>query len=397
MKPDSPTPPRPSRLPGNPHFSSGPTSKRPGWSPDALKDACTGRSHRAAPGKQKLQHCLNLMRELLALPEDYRIGIVPGSDTGAFEMAMWSMLGERGVDIFVWEAFGKAWLSDATNQLKLPDMRVFEAEYGQLPDLHQHDNDRDCVFTWNGTTSGVRVPDASWISDDRTGLTMSDATSAVFAMEIPFEKLDVVTFSWQKAIGGEAGHGVLVLSPRAVERLESHTPAYPLPKVFQLAKNGKLNEGVFEGATINTPSMLCVEDAIDALEWARSIGGREELLARVERNFAAVRDWQDGHPDFAFLAERPETVSPTSITLQITADWFLAKDEAARKAIIKALAGKLEDEGAGFDINAYRDAPAGLRIWGGPTVETEDITCLLAWIDWAFAETANEHQSGKGA
>ena len=397
MKPASRTPSRPSRRPANPHFSSGPTSKRPGWNPSALAGAFTGRSHRAAPGKEKLQHCINLMRELLDLPEGYRIGIVPGSDTGAFEMAMWSLLGARGVDVFAWEAFGKVWLNDAVNQLDIEDIRTFEAEYGQLPDLHQHDNTRDCVFTWNGTASGVRVPEESWISPDRGGLTIADSTSAVFAMEIPFGRIDVATFSWQKAIGGEGAHGVIILSPRAVERLESHTPPWPVPKVFQLARSGRLIEGIFEGETINTPSMLCVEDAIDAFEWARSIGGREELIARVGRNFAVVRDWLDGHPDFAFLAEQPETISPTSITLKVTADWFLKEDEAGRKAIIRDVVEKLEKEEAAYDINAYRDAPAGLRIWGGPTVEAGDLALLLPWIDWAFSETANEHAATKGA
>ena len=337
------------------------------------------------------------MRELLDLPEDYRIGIVPGSDTGAFEMAMWSMLGARGVDVFAWESFGKGWLNDAVNQLQLEDIRIFEAEYGQLPDLNQHDNSRDCIFTWNGTTSGVCVPDASWIDSDREGLTIADSTSAIFGMELPFEKLDVVTFSWQKAIGGEGAHGVIILSPRAVERLESYTPPWPMPKVFQLAKKGKLIDGIFEGATINTPSMLCVEDAIDALEWAKSIGGRKALVERVDQNLKVVREWLDGNPNFGFLAEKPETVSPTSITLQVTADWFQQETEDARKAFIKTMVGKLEDEKAGFDINAYRDAPAGLRIWGGPTVEAEDLACLLTWIDWAFAETADGYRVKKGA
>ena len=397
MKPASRSVPRPPRLPANPHFSSGPTSKRPGWNTDALAGACTGRSHRAAPGKRKLQHCLNLMRELLGLPEGHRIAIVPGSDTGAVEMAMWSLLGARGLDVFAWDAFGKAWLNDAAGQLKLPDVRTFQADYGELPDLRQYDASRDCVLTWNATASGVRVPDASWIDPGREGLVIADSTSAVFAMELPFDKLDVVTFSWQKAIGGEGAHGVIVLSPRAVERLESHTPEWPVPKVLQLARDGKVNEAVFEGMTINTPSMLCVEDAIDALEWARSIGGRRELVARVERNFAVVRDWLDGHPDFAFLASRPETVSPTSMTLKVTADWFAEEDEETRKAVVKSVVGRLESERAAFDINAYRDAPAGLRIWGGPTVEAEDIACLVDWIDWAFAGAAEAHLAGKGA
>ena len=397
MKPVLRSPPRPARLPDNPRFSSGPTSKRPGWSPAVLDGACTGRSHRAGPAKERIQHCLNLRRELLDLPGDYRIGIVPGSDTGAVEMAMWSMLGARGVDVLAWESFGKDWLGDVVDHLKLPDVRVIEADYGELPDLRRHDNARDCVFTWNGTTSGVRVPDASWISDGREGLTIADSTSAVFAMDLPFAKLDAVTFSWQKAIGGEGAHGVIILSPRAVERLESHTPPWPLPKVFRLARKGKLVEGIFEGATINTPSMLCVEDAIDALEWAKSIGGREALFARVERNVSTVRGWLDGHPHFAFLADRPETVSPTSITLKVTADWFQGMDDAAKRAFIKTVVGRLEGEKAGFDINAYRAAPPGLRIWGGPTVEADDIARLLAWVDWAFEETANEHQAMKGA
>ncbi len=391
MKPALRSPSRPARLPVNPHFSSGPTSKRPGWNTSSLGDACLGRSHRSFPGKKKLKHCLDLMRGLLGLPDDYHIGIVPASDTGAVEMAMWSLLGERGVDIFAWEAFGKSWLTDAVSQLKLTDLRVFEAEYGQLPDLHQYDNSRDCIFTWNGTAAGVRVPDASWISPQREGLVIADSTSAVFAMEMPFDRLDVVTFSWQKALGGEGGHGVIILSPRAVERLENFTPPWPLPKIFRLTKKGAFASAVFDGDTINTPSMLCVEDAIDALEWAVEIGGREALFDRVDRNLAVVRDWLDGHPDFAFLADDPATISPTSITIRVTADWFLAEDEATRKSLIKTMVKKLEDEGAGFDINAYRDAPAGLRLWGGPTVEADDLKALLPWIDWAFAAIANDH------
>ena len=391
MKPALRSPSRPARPPVNPHFSSGPTSKRPGWNTSSLGDACLGRSHRSSPGKKKLKHCLDLMRGLLGLPDDYHIGIVPASDTGAVEMAMWSLLGERGVDIFAWEAFGKSWLTDAVSQLKLADLRVFEAEYGQLPDLHQYDNSRDCIFTWNGTAAGVRVPDASWISPQREGLVIADSTSAVFAMEMPFDRLDVVTFSWQKALGGEGGHGVIILSPRAVERLENFTPPWPLPKIFRLTKKGAFASAVFDGDTINTPSMLCVEDAIDALEWAVEIGGREALFDRVDRNLAVVRDWLDGHPDFAFLADDPATISPTSITIRVTADWFLAEDEATRKSLIKTMVKKLEDEGAGFDINAYRDAPAGLRLWGGPTVEADDLKALLPWIDWAFAAIANDH------
>ena len=391
MKPALRSPSRPARLPVNPHFSSGPTSKRPGWNTSSLGDACLGRSHRSSPGKKKLKHCLDLMRGLLGLPDDYHIGIVPASDTGAVEMAMWSLLGERGVDIFAWEAFGKSWLTDAVSQLKLTDLRVFEAEYGQLPDLHQYDNSRDCIFTWNGTAAGVRVPDASWISPQREGLVIADSTSAVFAMEMPFDRLDVVTFSWQKALGGEGGHGVIILSPRAVERLENFTPPWPLPKIFRLTKKGAFASAVFDGDTINTPSMLCVEDAIDALEWAVEIGGRRALFDRVDRNLAVVRDWLNGHPDFAFLADDPATISPTSITIRVTADWFLAEDEATRKSLIKTMGKKLEDEGAGFDITAYRDAPVGLRLWGGPTVEADDLKALLPWIDWAFAAIANDH------
>ena len=391
MKPDLTSPlMRPSHRPVNSCFSSGPTKKRPGWSPEILADACLGRSHRSKPGKAKLNQCLDMMRDLLRLPDDYLIGIVPASDTGAVEMAMWSMLGARGVDLFGWEAFGKTWITDVTKQLKLDDVRIFDAPYGQLPDLHQADDDRDVVMTWNGTASGVKVIDDSWINTDRAGLIIADSTSAAFAMPMPIEKLDVVTFSWQKSLGGEAAHGVIILSPKAVARLEGYTPPWPVPKIFQMAKAGKLIDGIFKGATINTPSMLCVEDAIDALTWANDIGGLDGLIARVDANFNVIKAWVETHDSLAFLAEDPRTISPTSITLKITADWFTSAEPEDQKVMAKALTAKLEEEGVAFDIDAYRDAPAGLRIWGGPTVDAADLEALTPWIDWALAEVAQE-------
>ena len=391
MKPDLTSPlMRPAHRPVNSCFSSGPTKKRPGWSPEILADACLGRSHRAKPGKAKLNQCLDMMRDLLRLPGDYLIGIVPASDTGAVEMAMWSMLGARGVDLFGWEAFGKTWITDVTKQLKLDDVRIFDAPYGQLPDLHQADDDRDVVMTWNGTASGVKVIDDSWINTDRAGLIIADSTSAAFAMPMPIEKLDVVTFSWQKSLGGEAAHGVIILSPKAVARLEGYTPPWPVPKIFQMAKAGKLIDGIFKGATINTPSMLCVEDAIDALTWANDIGGLDGLIARVDANFNVIKAWVETHDSLAFLAEDPRTISPTSITLKITADWFTSAEPEDQKVMAKALTAKLEEEGVAFDIDAYRDAPAGLRIWGGPTVDAADLEALTPWIDWALAEVAQE-------
>ena len=392
MKPDLTSPlMRPAHRPVNSCFSSGPTKKRPGWSPQVLNDASLGRSHRAKPGKAKLNQCLDLMRDILRLPDDYLIGIVPASDTGAVEMAMWSMLGARGVDMFGWEAFGKTWITDATKQLPLEDVRIFDAPYGQLPDLNQAEDDRDVVLTWNGTASGVKVIDDSWINPDREGLIIADSTSAAFAMPMPMEKLDVVTFSWQKSLGGEAAHGVIVLSPKAVARLESYTPAWPLPKVFQLAKGGKLINGIFKGATINTPSMLCVEDAIDALNWAQEIGGLDGLIARVDANFNVIKNWIDGHDSLAFLAEDPRSISPTSITIKITADWFTSAEADDQKAMAKALTGLLDEEGVAYDIDAYRDAPPGLRIWGGPTVDASDLEILTTWIDWALNKLALEH------
>jgi phosphoserine aminotransferase len=381
------TPAKPTTKPQRPQFSSGPTVKRPGWSAAALAEACLGRSHRSKPGKAKLAEALDLSRAILGLPADYRIGIVPGSDTGAVEMALWSLLGARGVDVLAWEAFGKGWVSDIAQQLKLSDLRKLEAPYGQLPDLGEVDFSRDVVFAWNGTTSGVRVPDGDWIPESRDGLVICDATSAVFAMELPWAKLDVVTWSWQKVLGGEGAHGLIVLSPRAVARLESYQPAWPLPKIFQLTSKGKLNEGIFRGETINTPSLLVVEDAIDALRWAEGIGGLPALIARTEANTAVIARWVEASAWAGFLAETPASRSPTSICLKITDPGFLARDAAGQAAFAKAIADCLEAEGAAFDIGSYRDAPPGLRIWGGATVESTDIEALLPWLDWAFAET----------
>jgi len=396
MKPDHTlSHPRPSMRPANTHFSSGPTSKRPGWSLPALEHACLGRSHRSLEGKEKLKTCITMMRDLLGLPEDYYLGIVPASDTGAVEMAMWTLLGARGVDIFAWEAFGKTWLKDAVDQLKLSDIRIFEAPYGQLPDLSQAHPDRDVVLTWNGTAAGVRVPDSDWISETREGLIIADSTSAAFAFPMPLAKLDVITFSWQKSLGGEGAHGVIALSPRAVARLEEYTPAWPVPKIFQLTKNNVLMKEVFAGATINTPSMLAVEDALDALRWAQEIGGREALFKRVDANFNVIRTWVETHADVAFLAEDPATVSPTSVTLRITADWFAAASPAEQKRLAKKLTSLLEAENAARDIDAYRDAPPGLRIWAGPTVETRDLEALLPWIDWALAVVRDDYQHEK--
>ena len=369
------TVPTPARKPARPFFSSGPCAKPPGYSPDKLATESLGRSHRARVGKSRLAYCIDLMRELLQLPETHRIGIVPGSDTGAFEMAMWTMLGARGVTALAWESFGDGWVTDAVKQLKL-EPTVMRADYGQLPDLDKVDWSDDVLFTWNGTTSGVRVPDGEWIPETREGLSFADATSAVFAYDIPWDKIDVATFSWQKVLGGEGGHGVLILGPRAVERLESYTPAWPLPKVFRLVSKGKLSEGIFKGETINTPSMLAVEDAIFALEWAKSVGGLEGLKARCTANsdalakIVATRDWL-GH-----LAVDHGTRSKTSVCLTVA---------GADEAFIKAFAGALEREGAAYDIAGYRDAPPGLRIWCGATVDSADIEALGPWLDWAWA------------
>ncbi len=376
---------KPDRRPACPNFSSGPCAKRPGWSLDALSDAVLGRSHRAKAGKAKLAAVIERSKAVLGMPEDWLVGVVPGSDTGAVEMAMWSLLGERGVDMLAWESFGEGWITDATKQLGL-DVRALRADYGKLPDLGAVDPARDLVFTWNGTTSGVRVPGADWISPDREGLAICDATSAVFAMDLAWDRLDVVTWSWQKVLGGEAAHGMLALSPRAVARLESWTPKWPMPKVFRMTKKGALDREIFTGATINTPSMLCVEDALDALAWAEGLGGVKALIARSEGNLAALSDWVARTNWVDFLAEDPAARSCTSICLKVVDPWFEALDDAARAAAIKKMVALLEGEGVAYDIAGYRDAPPGLRIWGGATVERSDLEALTPWLDWAFAE-----------
>ena len=378
--------PRPAVRPARPEFSSGPCAKRPGWTPEALKDAVLGRSHRSKPGKARLQAAIDLTRKVLQVPDSHLIGIVPGSDTGAVEMAMWSLLGPRRVQLLAFESFGKDWVTDVVKQLKLP-AEVLEAPYGELPDLSRVDPAADLVFTWNGTTSGVRVPDAGFISADREGLTICDATSAAFAQDLDWAKLDVVTFSWQKALGGEGAHGVLVLSPRAVARLESHTPAWPMPKLFRMTKNGKVTLDLFEGATINTPSMLCVEDVIDALEWAQGIGGLSAMRARADANLAALASWVARTPWVDFLAADPATRSNTSVCLKVVDAQVAALSAEAQADFAKTLASLLDKEGAALDVAGYRDAPPGLRIWCGATVDTADLEALTPWLDWAF-ETA---------
>ena len=381
---------KPGIRPANPRFSSGPCAKRPGWSLAALEGALLGRSHRAATPKAKLAEVITLSKSILGMPADWRLGIVPASDTGAVEMALWSMLGARGVDVLVWESFSKDWATDVLKQLKLADARVIDAPYGKLPDLGAVDAKRDVVFVWNGTTSGVRLPNADFINADREGLAICDATSAAFAMDLPWAKLDVVTWSWQKVLGGEAAHGMLALSPRAVARLESYSPPWPMPKIFRLSSGGKLSEGVFKGETINTPSMLCVEDALDGLRWAESIGGLKGLIARSEANLAAIADWVAAGSGYGFLAQDAATRSCTSICLTITAPWFTALGAEAQAAAAKKVASLLEKEGVALDAGAYRDAPPGLRIWGGATVETSDIKALLPWLDWALASVEAE-------
>ena len=378
---------KPGVRPATPHFSSGPCAKRPGWSLQNLTDAALGRSHRAKIGKAKLKRAIDLTREVLEVPADYRIGIVPASDTGAVEMALWSLLGARPVTMLAWESFGEGWVTDVEKQLKLKDVAVLKAPYGQLPDLSKVDFNSDVVFTWNGTTSGVRVPNGDWIAADRKGLTICDATSAAFAQPLDWPKLDVVTFSWQKALGGEGAHGMLILSPRAVERLETYKPAWPLPKIFRLTKGGKINEGVFVGETINTPSMLCVEDYLDTLAWAKSIGGLKGLIARADANTKVLADWAAATPWVDFLAADAAIRSNTSVCLKVVdpAVTRLSADEQV--AFAKSLAALVEKEGAGFDLGHYRDAPAGLRIWCGATVEKADVEALTPWLDWAFAET----------
>ena len=381
---------KPETSPANPDFSSGPCAKRPGYDLTHLNNAVLGRSHRSKPGKSRLLEAITRTRDVLNVPEGWHIGIVPASDTGAYEMAMWSLLGERGLDILGWESFGKGWITDAVKQLKLDDIRVMEVAYGDLPDLSEVDFSRDVAFTWNGTTSGVKVPNGDWIADDRTGLTLCDATSAAFAMDLPWEKLDVTTFSWQKVMGSEAAHGMLILSPRAVERLESYTPPWPLPKIFRLTKGGKLIEGIFKGETINTPSMLAVEDYVDALKWAEDIGGLPTLLQRSADNLAVLSDWVALTDWVDFLCAEEANRSNTSICLKIVDSDVIAMDEDAQAAFAKRIATLLDAEGAAYDIGAYRDAPPGLRIWGGATVETADLEILTQWLDWAFATAKEE-------
>ena len=376
----------PERKPSSALFSSGPTKKFPGWKLTNLSDTPHGRSHRASIPKQKLSDAINKMSSLLVLPDDYRLGIVPASDTGAIEMAMWSVLGQRPLDILAWESFGQTWVTDVTKQLKIQNVATYTADWGKIPDLSQVNFDHDVVFCWNGTTSGVRVPSANWIPDDRKGLTIVDATSACFAMHLEWHKIDIATFSWQKSLGGEAAHGVIVLSPRAVERLENYTPFWPMPKIFQLTKNGKLIEGIFRGETINTPSLLCLEDLLAALDWAEEIGGLDALVKRSEENLSVISDWVASSAWADFLAVRPETRSSTSICLTITDPEISVLPDVDQKAFAKAITRRLEEEKVAFDIDAYRTAPAGLRIWGGPTVDSSDIMILLDWLDFIFAE-----------
>lgn len=377
---------KPTIRPDNPRFGSGPTTKRPGWSAAILNGEALGRSHRAAIGKGRLKEVIERSRTLLGVPEDYLVAIVPASDTGAFEMAMWNVLGARGVDVLTWESFGAGWLTDIEKQLQLDDVHALKADYGSLPDLSLVSPDRDTVFTWNGTTSGVRVPDGDWIKMDRNGLTLCDATSAAFAMTLPWDKLDITTWSWQKVLGGEAQHGMLVLSPRAVERLKSYTPPWPLPKIFRLTKGDALIDGVFKGETINTPSMLAVEDALDGLHWAERIGGLDALIARSDANLRAIEGWVERTDWVDFLAEEPSTRSSTSICLQIVDPLITSLTRENQSTLIKDLAARLAEEGVAYDIAGYRDAPPGLRIWGGATVETADIDALLPWLDWSFDE-----------
>jgi len=377
---------KPGAKPANPCFSSGPCAKRPGWALENLAGAALGRSHRAKAGKDKLRQAIDLTREVLRVPADYRIGIVPASDTGAVEMALWSLLGPRGVDVAAWESFSADWVTDVLEQLRLPNARRLIAPFGELPDLAQIDFDHDVVFAWNGTTSGVRIPNADFIPANRRGLTICDATSAAFAQPLDFSKLDVTTYSWQKVLGGEAAHGMLILSPRAVERLETYTPPWPLPKIFRMTKNGGLNEGIFKGETINTPSLLCVEDYLDALNWAKSIGGLDALIARANANAKVVADWVAKTPWIDFLAKDPATRSNTSVCLQLADPRITALPREARDALAKTMVTLIEKEGAGFDFGAYRDAPPGFRIWCGATVEAGDVAALTQWLDWAYAE-----------
>mgnify|MGYP001272356248 FL=1 len=384
---------KPDLRPARPDFSSGPCAKRPGYSLRGLEQAVLGRSHRSKPGKARLAEAIDKTRAILGVPQDYRIGIVPASDTGAYEMAMWTMLGARGLDILGWESFGQGWITDAVKQLKLDDIRVMEADYGALPDLDEVAFTRDVAFTWNGTTSGVRVPNGDWIANDREGLTLCDATSAAFAMDLPWDKLDVTTYSWQKVLGGEGGHGMIILSPRAVARLESYTPSWPLPKIFRLTKAGALIEGIFKGETINTPSMLALEDYIDALDWAERIGGLGGLLGRVADNNKVLNDWVAATDWIANLCEEAANQSTTSMCLKIVDADVLAMDADTQAALAKRIAALLDEEGVAYDIGAYRDAPAGLRIWVGATVDAADLAALTPWLDWAFQTAKMEAQN----
>ncbi len=381
---------KPSTRPAHPDFSSGPCAKRPGWTPEALKDAAVGRSHRSKLGKKKIAEALDRTRAILGIPADYRVGIVPASDTGAVEMALWSLLGARPVDMLAWESFGEGWVTDVVKQLKLKDARVIKAGYGQIVDLKAVDWTHDVVFTWNGTTSGVKVPNSDWIADNREGLAICDATSAVFAMDLPWQKLDVVTWSWQKVMGGEGAHGMLVLSPRAVKRLESYSPPWPLPKIFRMTSGGKFSEAIFKGDTINTPSMLCIEDAIDGLRWGESVGGLQGLMARSNANLAVLEKFAAERKWIGFLAADKAIRSNTSVCLNITAPWFTALPADKQAAAAKKMAELLETEKAGYDLGSYRDAPPGLRIWCGATVEKSDLEALLPWLDWAYAEIERE-------
>jgi phosphoserine aminotransferase len=376
----------PAARPRVPNFSSGPCAKRPGWKLENLKTALLGRSHRSKPGKARLKRAIDLTREVLEVPADYRIGVVAGSDTGAVEMALWSLLGQRPVDLLAWESFGEGWVTDVVKQLKLKDARILKAPYGELPDLKQVNFGHDVVFTWNGTTGGVRVPNADWIPANREGLTICDATSAAFAQNLDFSKLDVVTYSWQKVLGGEAAHGMLILSPRAVARLESYSPPWPMPKLFRMTKGGKLIDGIFTGETINTPSMLCVEDYIDALEWAKSIGGLSALKQRADKNLAAIESWVEKTPWAEFLAKEKATRSNTSVCIAVVDPAVKALAPDAQAAFIKAMDGALEKENAGYDTAGHRDAPPHIRLWAGATVETSDLEALFPWLDWAFAQ-----------
>jgi len=377
---------KPQRRPACPNFSSGPCAKRPGYSVDALKNALFGRSHRSKLGKARLKEVITRSRNLLGMPKDWRLAITPASDTGAVEMILWSLLGARGVDALTWESFGEGWVTDIEKQLKIKDLRVFRAPYGQIPDLAKVDTDRDVVFPWNGTTSGARIPNGDWIKADRQGLTICDATSGVFAMDLPWDKLDVVTWSWQKVLGGEAAHGMLALSPRAVQRLESYTPPWPMPKIFRLTNKGKFSEGIFAEETINTPSMLAVEDAIDSLKWAESIGGLPALRARCESNLAAIAQWVEKTPWVDFLVEDPKIRSCTSVCLKIVAEGFDKLPADQQWAAVKKIESLLDAEGVAYDIAGHRDAVPGLRIWCGATIEKSDVEALLPWLDWAFAE-----------